>query len=61
MSEDVLNRYVQNGGVYDTISNLVEEKTLKRDMYNVNDNEWEKYIEKHGSDDFVSRYIKYCE
>jgi hypothetical protein len=60
MTEDILDRYIENGGVFETIGNLVNSGALKREMYNVTDTEWEQYIAAHGNDDYVSRYIDYC-
>jgi hypothetical protein len=60
MSEDILNRYIKNGGRFETIGNLLKSGALKRSMYNVTDDEWKEYIEKHANDDYVDRYIDYC-
>jgi hypothetical protein len=60
MTEDILNRYIKNGGEFETIGNLVNSGALKREMYNVTDAEWEQYIKTHANDDYVTRYIDYC-
>jgi hypothetical protein len=61
MSQAILDAYIDNGGMFASINKLIKAKSLTRQIYNVTDADWATYIAKHGDDDYVTRYIKYCE
>ena len=61
MSPEILDVYLKNGK-FDTIRNLFnKENGLKRSQFKCSDADFENYIKEHGDEDYVERYIKYCE
>jgi hypothetical protein len=57
MSRDILAEYIKKGGKFASIDALLTHGALKREMYNVTDDDWAKYVNTHKNDDFVEHYI----